>query len=179
MNKTLNFSMHSDKLYSKANQRFGLLKRTCHFVNNPRMRRSLYLTILRSIFEHCPYIWKPSSESKIDKLESLQKRAIKWIIHGENHFICPSYTANPQLYYIDCKQLQILPIKFRFDFHDLNKLHSIIYGLSCCKLPSYLSFFHGNNLRSSHLDHLCLVSSITTNSINNVNTESNCGFFNF
>ena len=57
-------------------------------------------------------------------------------------------------------------------------LHSIIYGLSCCKLPSYLSFFSGNNLRSSHLDYLCLVSSITPNSINNMNTESKSGFFN-
>ena len=57
------------------------------------MRRALYLTIVRSIFENCPYVWKPSSESAINKLESLQKRAIKWINHGENYFTCPSYTA--------------------------------------------------------------------------------------
>ena len=57
-------------------------------------------------------------------------------------------------------------------------LHSIIYGLSVCKLPSYLSFFSGNNIRSSHLDNLCLVSSITPNSINNMDTESSSGFFN-
>ena len=176
MNKTFNFTAHSDKLYSTANQRFGLLKRTSHFVNNHQMRRALYLTIVRSIFENCPYIWKPSSESAINKLETLQKRAIKWINHGENYFNFPSYTANPALYYIDCKQLQILPIKFRFQLHDLIMLHSIVYGISCCKLPSYLSFFGGNNLRSSHLDYLCLVSSIKPNSINNMNTESNSGF---
>ena len=108
----------------------------------------------------------------------MQKRAIKWINHGENYITCPSYTANPELYYIDCKQLQILPFRFRFQFHDLIMLHSIIHGLSFCKLPSYLSFFSGNNLRSSHLDYLCLVSSITPNSINNMDTESNNGFFN-
>ena len=142
------------------------------------MRRALYLTIVRSIFENCPYVWKPSSESAINKLESLQKRAIKWINHGENYFTCPSYTANPELYYIDCKQLQILPIKFRLQFHDLIMLHSIIYGLSHCKLPAYISFFSGNNLRSSHLDKLCLVSSITPNSLNNMDTESNSGFSN-
>ena len=106
----------------------------------------------------------------------MQKRAIKWINHGENYFTCPSYTANPELYYIDCKQLQILPIRFRFHFRDLIMLHSIIYGLSFCKLPSYLSFFSGNNLRSSHLDYLCLVSSITPNTMNNMNTESKSGF---
>ena len=178
INKTLNFTAHTENLYATANQRFGLLKRTSHFVNNYRMRRALYLTIVRSIFENCPYIWKPSSESAINKLETLQKRAIKWINHGENYFTCPSYTANPELYYIDCKQLQILPIKFRFQFHDLIMLHSIVYGVSPCKLPSYLSFFSGNTLRSSHLDNLCLVSSITPNSINNMDTESNSGFCN-
>ena len=76
MNKTLNFTEHCDMFYSKANQRFGLLKRTYHFVNNINMRKSLYLSIVRSIFEHCPYIWKPSSKSVISKLESLQKRAL-------------------------------------------------------------------------------------------------------
>ena len=57
MNKTLNFTAHTEKLYSTANQRFGLLKRTSHFVNNQRMRRALYLTISKIIFEHCPYIY--------------------------------------------------------------------------------------------------------------------------
>ena len=34
MNGSLNFNFHSDMLYSKANQRLGLLKRTCHFIKN-------------------------------------------------------------------------------------------------------------------------------------------------
>ena len=37
INKTLNFTAHTEKLYSTANQRFGLLKRTSHFVNNHKM----------------------------------------------------------------------------------------------------------------------------------------------
>ena len=140
MTQTLNFSDHSDKLYSKACQRLGLLKRTCHFVNNLKMRKSIYLSIVRSIFEHCPYIWKPSSDTTIKKLESLQKRALKWVLHGDIHFTSPSYTANPLLYFTHCKQLNILPIKFRFDYHDIILFHSIVYGYSYCKLPSYLNF---------------------------------------
>ena len=30
---TLNFTEHANSLYSKAIQRFGLLKRTCHFAD--------------------------------------------------------------------------------------------------------------------------------------------------
>ena len=32
----LNWTQHCDKLYSRANQRLGLLKRTCHFIKKPK-----------------------------------------------------------------------------------------------------------------------------------------------
>ena len=41
INGTLNFSYHSDKLYSKANQKFGLSKRTCHVIQNTDRKRAL------------------------------------------------------------------------------------------------------------------------------------------
>ena len=56
VNRTLNFTEHANSLYSKANQRFGLLKRSCHFIDNTAKRRVLYLTMVRSIFEHCPVV---------------------------------------------------------------------------------------------------------------------------
>ena len=34
MNRTLNFTDHLNFLYIRANERFGLLKRTCHFVHS-------------------------------------------------------------------------------------------------------------------------------------------------
>ena len=34
MNRTLNFTDDSNFLYGCADQRFGLLKRTCHFVHS-------------------------------------------------------------------------------------------------------------------------------------------------
>ena len=117
MNGTPDFSHHASMMYSKANQKFGLLKPTCHFVNNSRIKPSLYLTMVRSIFEHCPIVWRPSSITIIEKLESIQKRALKWVLDD----VCVSYSSNP-LYYLHCKQLNILPIKYRFDYHDLKFL---------------------------------------------------------
>ncbi len=156
MNSRLNFNDHSDSLYSKANQKFGMLKRTCNFVKDTNKRRALYLTLVRSLFEHCPMVWRPASKTIIEKLESLQKRALKWIRNDRD----VSYSTN-ELYYIHYKQLNILPIKFRFDYHDLKFFHSIVYNISCVKLPYYLTFFSGSTrLRSTHLDHLCFVSSV-------------------
>ena len=68
MNRTLNFTEHSNFLYGRANQRFGLLKRSCHFVHNIEKRRVLYLTMVRSLFEHCPIIWRPSSDTAVNIL---------------------------------------------------------------------------------------------------------------
>ena len=137
MNRTLNFTEHAKFLYSKANQRLGLLKRTCHFVSNTNKRGVLYLTMVRSIFEHCPVIWRPSSYTTINRFKILQKRAIKWI----NQDINNSYSSNEMLYHIHCKQLNILPIPFRFVKHDRKLFHLIIHNFSCIKLPAYMHFF--------------------------------------
>ena len=114
MNGILYFMCHASVLYSKANQRLGHLRRTYHFVTNIQMKRALYLTMVRSIFEHCPIVWRPSSYSAIDKLESIQKRAFKWILNDYEPYVSYSLT---NLYYVHCKQLNILPIKVRFDYH--------------------------------------------------------------
>ena len=95
MNRTLNFTDHDCTLYNIANQCFGLLKHTCHFVHCSDKKIILYLTILRSIFQHCPVVWRPSSNSVINKIESIQKRAIKWINNDYSH----SYSSNDYLYY--------------------------------------------------------------------------------
>ena len=66
MNRTLNFTEHANYLYNRANQRFGLLKRTCHFVDSTDKKRILYLTMVRSLFEHCPVFWRPSADSSVN-----------------------------------------------------------------------------------------------------------------
>ena len=44
------------RLITKANQQFGLDRRTCYFVNDKIRRRALYLSLIRSQFEHCAAI---------------------------------------------------------------------------------------------------------------------------
>ena len=157
MTSNLNFNSHVDSLYGKANQKFGMLKRNCHFVNDLSKRRVLYLTLVRSIFEHCPIIWRPSSSTTVAKIEGMQKRALKWIRNDYG----VSYSVE-EIYHVHCKQLNILPLRYRFDYHDLKFFHSLVHQYnSCTKLPSYLTLFSGSSrLRSSHLDRLSIISSI-------------------
>ena len=104
INSKLNFNDQCERLFSKAYQQFGLTKRTCHFVRDNRRRRALYLSLIRSQFEHCSPVWRPIHKTMIDKLESLQKKCIKWILSEE--FL--SYTSY-DVYLGKCRQVRILP----------------------------------------------------------------------
>ena len=127
--------------------------------------------MVRSLFEHCPIIWRPSSDTAVNRIESLQIRAIKWILKD----VSVRYSSNKLLYFTHCKQLNILPIQFRFDYHYLKFLHLVVHNFSCIKLPSYLRLFDGSSLlRSTHLDHFSLVSDIKPNGIKSF--SSNRGF---
>ncbi len=151
----LTWTDHCNYLYSKANRNLGLLKRTCKFVNNRAQRRSLYLAMVRSQFEHCSTIWSPSSETSLDKLESIQKRGVKWIFDEQ---YC-SYSN--ELYYLRCKELNILPIRHKLIKKDLKMFFEILNKRVPIDLPEYLSFHSGvSRLRHSHLDNLSIVSNI-------------------
>ena len=154
INCKFNWNEHCKFLVAKANKKFGLLRRTCYFVKNTNRRRVLYLSLVRSIFEHCPIVWRPSSKSALQSVEDVQKRAIKWIL--DDYTSCSN-----ELYIIKCKQLDILPIAKRLELFDLTFFHQVFYNNSPVMLPHYLTHFQGSRLRSSHLDNLCLVSSVT------------------
>ncbi len=150
------FNSHIEKILSKAKQQFGLTKRTCSFVNDRRRRRALYLTLVRSQFEHCSSIWRPTNKVALDKMEAFQRKCIRWII-SEEFVNYDSYST----YLEKCRQIDILPISKKFDLNDLILFHKVVNNFIPLQMPEYLTLFSGNTrLRSTHLDRLCFVSSV-------------------
>ena len=49
----ITWDSHQNSIISKASRQLGLLKRTCHFIKNQSQKRALYITLVRSPFEHC------------------------------------------------------------------------------------------------------------------------------
>ena len=121
----LTWNEHCD-IYSKADQKLGMLKRNRDFVQNVQKCRILYLAQVRSQFEHCPVVWQPHSKTVLDKLESIQKRGFKWIL---NNIALPSFSSK-SFYYHTCKQLNLLPLNLRFKLKDLVFFHAIFYKKS-------------------------------------------------
>ena len=133
VNSRLNWDEHLLALLLKLSSRLGLTKRTLHFVKDEKVRRVFYLVLVRSLLEHCSEIWRPTSEHMIAKVEALQKRAVKWIIGEQDHHY------NDHEYIKKLKDLDILPMEYKFAFTDLVHFFKIYHGLSVVKLPSYLT----------------------------------------
>ena len=151
----LTWNLQCDRIYSKACQQLGMVRRNGHIVTDLKSRRALYLSLVRSQFENCSIIWRPTTITLTNKLESLQKRAIKWILFEEN------LSYSPDQYISKCKAVNILPLSLKFDLNDLLFFHKVLNDLVPVPLPPYLSFYQGNSrLRSCHLDSLSLVCSI-------------------
>ena len=119
-------------LFSKASSRLGILKRVCHFVNCQKQKRILYLALVRSQFEHCGNIWRPCTEELIRKLENIQRRGVKWILSEHGHHY------NDLEYLKRLKDLDMFPLREKFDYSDLVLFQKIYYGNSVITLPNYL-----------------------------------------
>ena len=141
---------------------FGLIKRTCHFVINSTRKRTLYLALIRSHFEHCSIIRRPALDTHLDRFESLQKNTIKWILN--ENFV--SY-SDKEIYLKKCKHENLLPINKKFDLNDLIFFYKIIDRYIKVKLPNYVCKFNGaSRLRNNHLDSECYVCHLNNHNCN-------------
>ena len=61
MTPKLRWDHQVDRLCSKASQKLGMLRRNCYFVEDTKRSRTLYLAIVRSLFQHCSIIWRPTN----------------------------------------------------------------------------------------------------------------------
>ena len=136
----LSWTNHCEQAVNKATRQFNLLRRTCYFIKDSRQRRALYLTLVRSIFEHCCQIWSPQNPSSLILFNKLQKRAVKWILREQQESYSPVDFLTKQ------KELDILPMEHKFLFTDLVLFYKIINKEIKIELPYYISKFESQDV---------------------------------
>ena len=161
VNSRFKWDDHQQKVLNKAHQMLGITKRTCHFIIDRRKRRSLYLSLVRSQFEHCSSIWRPNTDTEISIFEKLQKKAVKWIFNEQN------YHYDVEVYLNRCSQLKITPMSTFFDIRDLILFHKIVYERIPISLPTFIKPYTGyGRLRNANLDSLSFISDAFSNVLN-------------
>ena len=161
VNSKFKWDQHQQNILNKTYQMLGITKRTCHFITDPNKRRSLYLSLVRSQFEHCSIIWRPVTETEISAFEKLQKEAIKWIFNElYQHY-------DNETYLLKCSQIKIVPMLSFFDINDLVFFHTIVNNEIPFSLPDYIKPYSGKGrLRQSNLDSRCYISTFASDSTN-------------
>ena len=150
----------------------GSTKRTCHFISDTRKRRSKYLSLVRSNFEHGSIIWRLINETEISNFEKLQKKALKWILKEENmHYDDETYRKK-------CYQADLTPMKIFFDINDLLFFHKIVHGNVPILLPEYIEPYKGQGrLRQANLDSLSYECTFTSSSYPLIRSPFHKSFF--
>eukprot|EP00116_Pleurobrachia_bachei_P009166 sb/3469428/ len=133
LSQDLSWKYHIDFLLQQFTDRLNMLRRTVHFIKNIHQRRILYLSLVRSLLEHCSQVWAPTQVGLRVKLEAAQKRAIKWV-YGVN----PTVSWIEEIYHFNLTNISILPIHLHFLFNDLKLFYKIISGIINLDLPAYL-----------------------------------------
>ena len=78
INRSLDFSDHIRETVSKANKKFGFLKR--NLKGSPSaLRRTAYHSLIRSGLEYGATIWDPHLDTQKKAIERVQNQAIRWI----------------------------------------------------------------------------------------------------
>ena len=101
---------HIHAIIAKANKLLGLLKRTCPLLTDTKVRRTLYLSLVKSQLCFATEIWSPAHSSLKAKVERVQRRATRWILR----------TKLGEISYKDrLLALQVLPLTYDREVKDL------------------------------------------------------------
>ena len=80
LTSNLSWNTHISQVVNKANKMLGLLRRTCPLLNAPDLRRTLYLSLVKSQLCFATEVWSPSQFNNKIQLERVQRRATRWIL---------------------------------------------------------------------------------------------------
>ena len=80
VDRKLNFNDHVSQMCTKAEGQLHVLQRLkgCLDYNS---HMAIYKTFIMSNFNYCPVIWMFTSKASISKLETLQKRALRFVLN--------------------------------------------------------------------------------------------------
>ena len=124
----------------------GLLKRTCPLLMKDKIRRSLYLSLVKSQLSYGTEIWSPSNVSLKIKIEGIQRRATGWILGSKTGET--TYKERPLI-------LDILPLCYVREIQDL-VFYKTLYGYVDLDIRKFVSFLNHDLSRQTFNPNLLL-----------------------
>ena len=136
---TLSWNPHIQNIVSKANKLLGLLKRTCPLLPDANVRRTLYLSIVKSQLSYATVVWSPHHIYLKLKTERVQRRATRWILKERLHE--SSYKER-------LIKLNLLPLCYDREIMDLIFFYNCLYGISPIDVNNFVNFIPHTRTRN-------------------------------
>ena len=83
----LSWNYHIANITAKANSILGLIKRPCRDVYDVTTLKTLYCSLVRPKVEYASQVWNPYTKSNISRIESIQRRATKFIPKSDDEYL--------------------------------------------------------------------------------------------
>ena len=127
--------------HCESKQLLGLLKRTCPLLTGVSVRRSLYLSLVKSQLCYATQVWSPASVTLNAKVEQVQRRASRWILRTRKDE--SSYKERLIL-------LDLLPLSLDRELKDLIFFYKCLYCSTDLDVRNYVSFVSHDRTRLSN-----------------------------
>ena len=148
ISEDLKWSEHINNITKKANQTLGFLKRNIR-VHNKDLKSTAYKTLVRPQLEYASTVWSPHTDLDINKLESVQRRAARWVTRDYQY----TSSVSSMLQDLNWRTLDQRRIDSR-----LVLLYKVTYDLVAIPASDYLI----RNTRPSSRNHPIAYRQITT-----------------
>ena len=131
----LSWGLHIHAITAKANKLLRLLRRTCPFLTETRVRCTLYLTIVKSQLCYASKVWSPHINAQKLHLEQVQRYATRWILR----------VRKGELGYRErLLKLNLLLLCYGHEINDLLFFYKALYGLTNINVHEHVSFVTHN-----------------------------------
>jgi len=139
INNRLSWGPHVDRILRKANRTLYFIIKT--FNKAPlKTKKILYLTLVRPILEFACCVWNPYSSGLICSIESVQKRASRFIASEWGRNVCVTNL---------CNKLELVPLSVRRHSLSMGIFFKIVRGLTILQCEDYCTPYWSITRRGS------------------------------
>ena len=139
--ETLSWKTHILNVKNKANKTLGFIKRNLHICPE-KVKKQAYTTLVRPTLEYGCAAWDPYRQYQINSLESVQRRAAR--------FVTRTHGREPGCVTRALNHLQWQTLEHRRKISRLNLLHKTLHGMVAIKIPPYVQHKPVQKTRKSH-----------------------------
>ena len=141
ISSNLSWNLHVTRIVLKANRMLGLLKIICPLITDIKVRRTLYLSLMKSRLSYATVVWSPDSVDLRTILERVQRRTTRWILRTR---------IGEMSYKQRLLTLALLPLTYDRELRGLVFLYNCIFGYTDLNIGRYVTFITHGRSRSKN-----------------------------